>query len=99
VLALHTDQAAKVLGLEAGSIAPGNLADLVLLRDNSPSPLLPENVIYHLTVGALGTDVSHVIVDGTIVVADGKLQTVDEEAAHLRAAQTVSKLWQQAVAR
>jgi cytosine/adenosine deaminase-related metal-dependent hydrolase len=99
VLALHTDQAAKVLGLEAGSIAPGNLADLVLLRDNSPSPLLPENVIYHLTVGALGTDVSHVIVDGTIVVADGKLQTVDEEAAHLRAAQTVTKLWQQAVAR
>jgi 5-methylthioadenosine/S-adenosylhomocysteine deaminase len=99
VLSLHTNRAAEVLGLQAGSIAPGQLADLVLLRDRSPSPLLPENVIYHLVIGALGTDVSHVIVDGAIVVADGKLQTVDEEAARLRAARTVSKLWQQAGAR
>jgi len=93
VFSLHTDRAAKALHLEAGSIAPGKLADLVLLRDNSPSPLLPENVVYHLVVGALGTDVSHVIVDGEVVVADGELQTVDEEEARLRAAATISRLW------
>jgi len=94
VFSLHTDGAAKALHLEAGSIAPGKLADLVLLRDNSPSPLLPENVVYHLVVGALGTDVSHVIVDGKVVVADGELQTVDEETARLRAAETISRLWE-----
>ncbi len=93
VFTLHTTRAADALHLSAGSIAPGQLADLVLLRDNSPSPLLPENVVYHLVVGALGSDVSHVIVDGELVVADGVLQTVDEEAARERAAETISRLW------
>jgi len=93
VLSLHTTQAAAALRLDAGAIAPGRLADLVLLRDNSPSPLLPENVVYHLVVGALGPDVSHVIVDGHVVVAEGELQTVDEEEARQRAMQTISRLW------
>jgi 5-methylthioadenosine/S-adenosylhomocysteine deaminase len=93
VFSLHTTRAARALHIEAGEIAPGKLADLVLLRDNSPSPLLPENVVYHLVVGALSTDVSHVIVDGQVVVADGEIRMVDEEAARARAAQTISKLW------
>lgn len=93
VLALHTTRAAQALHLNAGAIAPGFLADLVLLRNNSPSPLLPENVVYHLAVGALGSDVSHVIVDGELVVANGQLRTVDEEAARQRAMQTISRLW------
>ena len=53
VLSLHTDKAADVMHIDAGRIAPGKLADLVILKDNSPSPLLAENVIYHLVVGAL----------------------------------------------
>jgi 5-methylthioadenosine/S-adenosylhomocysteine deaminase len=93
VFSLATDRAADAIHLEAGTLAPGQLADLVLLSDNSPSPLLPENVIYHLVVGGLSTDVSHVIVDGKVVVADGQVQTVDEEAAKQRAAETISKLW------
>ena len=93
VFSLATSRAADALHLEAGSLAPGQLADLVVLRDNSPAPLLPENVIYHLVVGGLRTDVSHVIVDGEVVVADGKVTTVDEEAAKKRAAETISRLW------
>jgi 5-methylthioadenosine/S-adenosylhomocysteine deaminase len=93
VLSLHTTRAARALHLDAGTIAEGRLADLVMLRDNSPSPLLPENVVYHLAVGALSTDVCHVIVDGRVVVADGEVKTVDEEAARARAARTISKLW------
>jgi 5-methylthioadenosine/S-adenosylhomocysteine deaminase len=98
VLSLHTTRAAKVLQVEAGCIAPGKLADLVLLRNSSPAPLLPENAIYHLVVGARGTDVSHVIVDGKVVVADGVLRTVDEEAARQRSMEVVSRLWRDAAA-
>jgi 5-methylthioadenosine/S-adenosylhomocysteine deaminase len=93
VFSLHTTRAAKALHLEAGAIAPGFLADLVLLRDNSPSPLLPENAVYHLVVGALGTDVSHVIVDGQLVVSEGQMCNVDEEQARQRAMETISRLW------
>jgi 5-methylthioadenosine/S-adenosylhomocysteine deaminase len=93
VFSLATDRAADALHLEAGTLAPGKLADLVLLRDNSPSPLLPENVIYHLVVGGLRTDVSHVIVDGEVVVADGEVKTADEGAAKQRAAETIARLW------
>jgi 5-methylthioadenosine/S-adenosylhomocysteine deaminase len=96
ILALHTTEAARALHLEAGAIAPGLLADLVLLRDTLPVPLLPENVVYHLVVGALGADVSHVIVDGQVVVASGEIQTVEEEAVRQRANKTISKLWAQA---
>jgi len=93
VLSLHTTRAARALHLEAGAIAPGLLADLVLLRNSAPSPLLPENAVYHLVVGALSGDVSHVIVDGRVVVADGQVKTADEEEARARAARTIGNLW------
>lgn len=94
VFALHTTSAARALHLDAGRLAPGALADLVILRDHSPSPLLPENVIYHLVVGALSSDVSHVMVNGRMVVADGRVTTADEEQARARAAATISRLWE-----
>jgi cytosine/adenosine deaminase-related metal-dependent hydrolase len=55
---------------------------------------LPENVVYHLVVGALGSDVSHVIVDGRLVVEDGQIRTVDEQAAKQNAFETISRLWE-----
>jgi 5-methylthioadenosine/S-adenosylhomocysteine deaminase len=93
VFELHTVRAADALHIDAGAIVPGKLADLVLLRDSAASPLLPENVVYHLVVGALGSDVQHVIVDGRVVVEDGQMQTADEEAAKQRAYETISRLW------
>lgn len=94
VLSLHTTRAARALRLDAGALAPGMLADMVLLRDSAPSPLLPENVIYHLVVGAAAGDVSHVIVDGRVVVAGGQVLGADEEELRARAMATISRLWQ-----
>ena len=96
ILSLHTTRAARALHLEAGSIAPGQLADLILLRDRSPAPLSPENVISHLVLGVTGGDVSHVIVDGQVVVAEGQVCTVDEKAAKDQAMETISRLWENA---
>lgn len=94
ILSLHTIRAARVLHLEAGAIAPGYLADLVLLQNCSPVPLSQENVIYHLLLGATGNDVRYVIVDGQIVIDDGRVCTVDEATAREQAMETVSQLWQ-----
>ncbi len=94
VLSLHTTRAARALHLDAGALRPGALADMVLLRNSAPSPLLPENAVYHLVVGAAGGDVSHVIVDGRVVVADGQVQTADEEELREQAMATIARLWQ-----
>lgn len=96
VFELHTTRAANALHINAGAIAPGKLADLVMLRDTSATPLLPENVVYHLVVGASSADVSHVIVDGRLVVENGEAKMVDEEAVRERAFRTISRLWAEA---
>jgi len=93
VLSLLTSNAARALRLEAGSIEEGKLADLVLLNDSSPAPLLPENVIYHTVLGASSGDVAAVIVDGQVVVERGVAQLVDEERLKQRAMDTIRRLW------
>ena len=96
IFELHTTRAADALHLNAGAIAPGKLADLVMVENNSATPLLPENVIYHLVLGASASDVCHVIVDGSLVVENGEIKTVDEEAVRTRAFRTTSRLWAEA---
>lgn len=93
VLSFLTTNAAQALRLDAGSIEEGKLADLVLLEDSAPAPLLPENAIYHSVLGATGGDVAAVIVNGRIVMRMGEAQLVDEDALRHRAMDTIRKLW------
>lgn len=93
VLSFLTTNAAQALRLDAGSIEEGKLADLVLLEDSAPAPLLPENAIYHSVLGATGGDVAAVIVNGRIVMRMGEAQLVDEDALRHRVMDTIRKLW------
>jgi 5-methylthioadenosine/S-adenosylhomocysteine deaminase len=94
VLSFLTTNAAQALRLEAGSIEEGKLADLVLLEDNSPAPLIPENVVYHTVLGAVAGDVAAVIVDGQVVFDGGEAQLVEEKDLERRAMDTIRRLWQ-----
>jgi 5-methylthioadenosine/S-adenosylhomocysteine deaminase len=94
VLSFLTTNAAQALRLEAGSIEEGKLADLVLLEDNSPAPLIPENVVYHTVLGAAAGDVAAVIVDGQVVIDGGVAQLVEEKDLERRAMDTIRRLWQ-----
>ncbi len=82
LLAMATQDGARALGFgdALGAVAPGFLADLVLLRLDSPylAPLndLPNQLVYAET----GADVETVIVGGRVVVQGGRVVTVDEEA-------------------
>lgn len=93
VFSFHTTNAAQALRLEAGSIEEGKLADLVLLEDNSPAPLIPQNAIYHTVLGATAGDVAAVIVDGKVAVRRSEAQLVDEEELRLRAMNSIQRLW------
>jgi 5-methylthioadenosine/S-adenosylhomocysteine deaminase len=80
ILRLATQAGAQALGfLGSGVLAPGRPADLILLDTSAchwfPRHDLAAGIVY----GAHPADVSHVIVDGRLLLRDGELLTLDEE--------------------
>lgn len=92
VLAMATRYGARAANIEAGTIAPGMLADLTLVELDRfhLQPAAPETIITNLVHAGRGSDVHTVIVGGRVVVADHRLQTVDQEQA-LAAAQQIGR--------
>ena len=94
-LALGTIEAARVLGLdeEIGSIEPGKKADLQMVNMRRLG-LTPVNdpvttLVYH----GHAKDVDMVLVDGKVVVAEGVVQSADEEDLVLRAGLAADAAW------
>jgi 5-methylthioadenosine/S-adenosylhomocysteine deaminase len=84
--ALHaaTLGGAQALGLgeEIGRIAPGRKADITLLslRDPAFAPL--NDAVRQLVYTEPGRSVRHVIVDGRLVIQDGRATTINEDALY-----------------
>ena len=80
VLELATKRGAAALGLkDTGSLAPGQKADLVMLKLREPHLTPLHDTIANLIYAARSTDVQTVIVDGRIVMKDRHMLTMDEE--------------------
>jgi cytosine/adenosine deaminase-related metal-dependent hydrolase len=64
---------------DAGAIAPGNRADLVCVRLDGvrTAGVDPQGAIY----AATAADVTHVLADGRLIVADGRHTSIDVPAA------------------
>ena len=80
VLEMVTIDAARALGLETeiGSLEAGKKADIILVDLFKPH-LMPLNMpVYRVTSFASGADVCTTIVNGRILMEDGKVITVDE---------------------
>jgi len=79
VLDLATRGGADVLGLgaEIGSIEVGKRADLVALDLSGPHVQPETDLVSRIVYGARASDVRHVVVDGRVVVRNGKLKTGD----------------------
>ncbi|MGQ0654825.1 MAG: amidohydrolase family protein [Betaproteobacteria bacterium] len=68
------------LGREAGRIEPGRKADITLL-DLTDAAFLPLNdATRQLVYSECGRAVRHVLVDGKVVLRDGRCTTIDEQA-------------------
>jgi len=82
VLAMASQGGASALCQDAGAIAPGLLADLVLVRLDRLhlQPAVPETIVTNLVHAARGSDVDTVIVDGQVVVEGGALTMADQRA-------------------
>lgn len=86
VLRMVTIESARTLGLQdsIGSLEVGKQADLILidLSESSLSPLFEapvRNIVPNLVYSARGTEVRTVLVDGKVLMRDGKVFTLDEQ--------------------
>ena len=86
VLEMATVHGAAALGLAArvGSLEPGKRADLVIFDADQPEwrPLL--NPVQNLVYAATGASVRTVMVDGSVVVDNGRVTTIDEREVYAR---------------
>ncbi|MDB5817804.1 MAG: amidohydrolase [Rhizobacter sp.] len=83
ILAMATIGGASALSVEAGVVATGRLADLVVvdLETFHLQPATPSAVETNLVHAARGSDVRCVVVNGDVVVDDGRLVNVDAAEA------------------
>jgi 5-methylthioadenosine/S-adenosylhomocysteine deaminase len=80
-LELATREGARLLGLDAGSLAPGKLADVVVVDLDRPHLRPSSRVAATLAYAAHGSDVAMTIVNGEVVFEGGRCTRVDEAAA------------------
>jgi 5-methylthioadenosine/S-adenosylhomocysteine deaminase len=100
VLTMATIEGARCLGLdrEIGSLEPGKKADLIMvdMRTAWCSPLRIENLVTNLVYNANGSDVTHVFVDGELLVDDRRLTRFDEAELIGEAQQVAERVWAKA---
>ena len=79
VLRMATIEGAKTLGLEdmTGSLEVGKKADIIIVDAEKPHLIPMYNPYSHLVYAARGHDVKHSIINGSIVMEDRRLLTLD----------------------
>ena len=81
LLEMLTIGGAKVLGIDdqVGSIEAGKKADIIAVDFNSPHLLPVGRWLPKLIYSARGSDVTHTIVDGKVLMESGKVLSMDEK--------------------
>ena len=84
----------RIFGRSFGRLESGYAADVVVARYAPPTPLVPENVAGHFVFGMNAGITETVIIDGRIVLRDGKFPgEIDEEAIAAGAREQGKLLW------
>ena len=78
-LTMATDNGARAFGLDAGVLATGKLADLTLLRRDTPAFTPFNDLMGQLVFCENGSSVDTVIVNGEVVVESARLTCMDEQ--------------------
>ena len=98
---MATANGARALGWQMGRLAPGQLADFILVDSQKPHlrPLITtprSNVVFNLVYYASGADVDTVVIDGKLVVEGRRMLTLDEDEVLRRLQRHAQRLWQEA---
>ena len=92
VFKMATLSGAKALGMgdRIGSLEVGKKADVIVVDTHKPHLTPMYNPYSHLVYAAKGSDVSHCLINGKVVMEDRKLLTLDLQEV-LRSAREMSK--------
>lgn len=99
VLDLGTIDGARAIGMEneIGSIEEGKSADVVVLDFNTPRtmPYDRSRTVSHLVYSCQGTNVHTTIINGSIVVSEGRVEHLKEEVIYERAREIAAELFEE----
>ena len=90
---MATELGARAVGIEAGAVKEGMLADLITVDLSRPTPVNEYNVYDQLVVFSNPRDVVNVMAGGVWLKRDGKLLTLDKEAVRKELAEKTEKFW------
>ncbi len=76
-----------------GVLAPGAMADIVLVDYKPTTPLTPGNLPWHILFGYEASAITTTISAGRLLMRDRRLLTLDEEAITARSQELAAALW------
>ncbi|MFH1419691.1 MAG: putative aminohydrolase SsnA [Planctomycetota bacterium] len=86
--------ASKMFGKPVGVLAPGYLADVIVLDYDPPTPLTADNFLGHLVFGLPTAAVKTTIVDGRVRLEDGAVVGIDEGEVAAKSRELAGAMWQ-----
>lgn len=89
----NSEVASETFGLKLGKIAEGAAADLIIVNYFTPTPITAENLLGHLFFGLFDAPVSTTIVNGKVIMREGKLLSINEEEISAQAQKLAHRLW------
>lgn len=96
MLQLYTNGSAKCFGMDGkiGSLQEGKLADLIIVEPHVKTiPLSSSNIMDYVVNFIDGDDVKTTIIDGRVVMENGKMTTIDEAKASEKCRKEALRLW------
>lgn len=85
--------ASKLFARPVGALAPGYLADVIVLDYDPPTPLTTDNFLGHLVFGLPNARVTTVLVDGKERLGDGRVLGVDEREIAGKSRELAAAMW------
>jgi putative selenium metabolism protein SsnA len=79
--------------LVLGQLCKGATADLVFLDYHPTTPLIAENLAWHLLFGVEASMITTTVCAGQVLMRDHKLLTLDEEAITARSRELAAQVW------
>lgn len=93
---MMTLDSAEIFGVanELGSLEVGKKADLLIIDRKKPNLVPMKDILPTLVYNMTGNEIEKVIIDGKIVVDDGRTVMVDEEEAMRKAQELSEEIWE-----